>query len=389
MENVLVLDGSQRSALAIVRSLGSKGVNVVSADSHCHHLAACSKYAVASSHYFDPSVDIERFLESVLTLAQHHKADVIMPATDITTNSLVLLRDRLPASIKLGLPELPAYEQLTDKYQLLQVAAQLGLPVPRSVLIEPGRSLPEYEQGSGPVVIKPTRSKYLVGNRWLSSAVKIAPSITEVNTLIRRHDWLQTQPFMLQEFIEGHGQGIFALYNRGKPVCFFAHKRLREKPPSGGVSVLCESVEPDPRMVELSRQLLDGVGWHGVAMVEFKVALDGTPYLMEVNTRFWGSLQLAVDSGVDFPFMLYQIATGQQPSPPRHYRIGQRLRWLLGDVDSLYLYLRDAAYSNGDKLRRLGQFCTPGFGGSRQEIFRWDDPAPAWFELKQYLRDLR
>ena len=86
-----------------------------------------------------------------------------------------------------------------------------------------------------------------------------------------------------------------------RPVAFFAHKRLRERPPWGGVSVLSESAEPDPRLKALARQLLDDACWHGVAMVEFKVAPDGTPYLMEINTRFWGSLQLAIDAGVDFP----------------------------------------------------------------------------------------
>ena len=37
-------------------------------------------------------------------------------------------------------------------------------------------------------------------------------------------------------------------------------------------------------------------------MVEFKHdERDGVPKLMEINGRFWGSLQLAIDAGVDFP----------------------------------------------------------------------------------------
>lgn len=383
MENVLVLDGAQRSALAVVRSLGRHGVKLITADTQPNHLSGHSKYSSIATHYADPFADIDRFLQSLTELIQRYNITVVIPATDVTTNSLVLLRDRLPAHVKIGLPELTAYEQLTDKHALLVIAEKLGIPVPRSSLLQPGETLPAIK--SFPVVVKPTRSKYLDGSCWSSSAVQIAHDQGELETIAQH----QKHPFMLQAFIEGHGQGIFAIYEHGKPVCFFAHKRLREKPPSGGVSVLCESVEPDPHMVELSRQLLDHVGWHGVAMVEFKVALDGTPYLMEINTRFWGSLQLAVDSGVDFPFMLYQMATGQRSTPPRQYRLGQRLRWFLGDVDSLYLYLRDAAYSNSDKLQRLVQFCTPAFSGTRHEIFRWDDPGPAGFELKQYLRNLR
>jgi predicted ATP-grasp superfamily ATP-dependent carboligase len=138
-----------------------------------------------------------------------------------------------------------------------------------------------------------------------------------------------------------------------------------------------------------ARSLLDHIGWHGVAMVEFKVAKDGTPYLMEINTRFWGSLQLAVDSGVDFPWLLYQLACGEQPDPVRSYKKGRRLRWLLGDLDSLYLTLRDREqYTVADKLRAVMQFMTPSPFRTRHEVNRWSDPRPGWRELIDYTRDL-
>ncbi len=55
-------------------------------------------------------------------------------------------------------------------------------------------------------------------------------------------------------------------------------------------------------------------------MVEFKAdARTGTPYLMEINGRFWGSLQLAIDAGVDFPAILVAAALGA-PIPPRSPR---------------------------------------------------------------------
>ena len=68
-------------------------------------------------------------------------------------------------------------------------------------------------------------------------------------------------------------------------------------------------------MIEASEKILGHVAWEGVAMVEFLVADDGTPYLMEVNTRFWGSLQLSIDAGVDFPYLLYQVFAGRRFLP--------------------------------------------------------------------------
>lgn len=123
-------------------------------------------------------------------------------------------------------------------------------------------------------------------------------------------------------------------------------------------------------------------------MVEFRVSADGTAYLMEVNPRFWGSLQLAIDSGVDFPWWLYLASTGQTvPEVPWQHR---RVRWLLGDLDRLYLVLKSSSdtYSIGKKLVEILRFCKPGWR-TRHEVNRWQDLRPFWFELKQYLRALK
>jgi predicted ATP-grasp superfamily ATP-dependent carboligase len=86
--------------------------------------------------------------------------------------------------------------------------------------------------------------------------------------------------------------------NRGRLRAAFAHRRLREKPPSGGVSVLSESIALDPQVLEQAERILEALKWHGVAMVEFKRdARDGVAKL-GINGRFWGSLQLSVDAGV-------------------------------------------------------------------------------------------
>jgi predicted ATP-grasp superfamily ATP-dependent carboligase len=142
------------------------------------------------------------------------------------------------------------------------------------------------------------------------------------------------------------------MYGQEGPVAWFAHRRLREKPPAGGVSVLCESVPVDPVMRGYAEGLLSAAGWFGPAMVEFRVDPDGKPWLMEVNGRFWGSLQLAIDCGVDFPWLLYQLCRGDQVAAPEHYEVGRRLRWLLGDLDHLLLQLRGkgTADSFGEKL---------------------------------------
>ena len=130
----------------------------------------------------------------------------------------------------------------------------------------------------------------------------------------------------------------------------------------------------------------------GVAMVEFKVSAEGTPYLMEVNGRFWGSLQLAIDAGVDFPWLLYQMAIGENPGNVKPYITGIKCRWLLGDLVSLWKVLinsgpRPRPLPFG-KVESIVQFLNFNEKASRYEVNRWGDLKPFWLEVTQYAMDL-
>lgn len=276
--------------------------------------------------------------------------------------------------------------RLADKGKLMRLAAELGVQFPRTVFVDEPCSFDLASVREFPVVLKPRLSKIDLGNTWISTSVAVARNESELADFLHSRPEFRDHAFMLQEFVPGTGAGVFALYDNGREVATFAHKRLREKPPSGGVSVLSESAVPSPLALQMSRKLLGAVGWHGVAMVEMRVTPDGQPYLMEVNTRLWGSLQLAIDAGVDFPWLLYQVSTGQPVAESQPFTAGKRLRWWLGDLDSLYLYLRDLRIPLLAKLRRIAAFLTPDLGRTRHEVFRWNDPAPAWHELKVWIK---
>jgi predicted ATP-grasp superfamily ATP-dependent carboligase len=155
--------------------------------------------------------------------------------------------------------------------------------------------------------------------------------------------------------------------------------------------VLCESAPVDPVMRDYAERLLSTANWFGPAMVEFRVDPDGKPWLMEINGRFWGSLQLAIDCGVDFPWLLYRLCQGEQARGPGDYVVGRRLRWLLGDLDHLLLQLRGkgTAESFTDKLAAAGRFMNFFDSRSRLEVLRADDLGPFRHELAKWLRDLR
>ena len=386
---VLVLDANQRSALAITRSLGRRpGITVLTADTTPRALAGASRFSSGYRQYPCPAENPGAFIDWLAATVDREAITHLFPATEVSSYTCLKHRDRLGAC-KLPFADLETVQQLADKCRLMTLAEELGIPHPPSQRIENSQSVDPTQLGPYPLVLKPCFSQIWVNETWLGSSVHVAESPDDFRRLTQTRPYLRDHPFLVQGFIPGNGAGVFALYRNGQAVAFFAHRRLREKPPTGGVSTLSESAAPDPRLLDLARRLLDRAQWHGVAMVEFRVTPAGEPYLMEVNPRFWGSLQLAIDCGIDFPRLLFELSEGCTPAVPTHYPTGRRLRWLLGDLDSLYLYLRDRdQYRTREKLARILAFLRPGFGRTRHEVNRLGDLGPARFELMQYLRDL-
>ncbi len=388
MKRILVLDANQRSALAVTRSLGKRGVPVFTGDESSSALAGSSRFTQQYFEYPSPRRCPDQFIETLSQLVREHRIDILLPMTELTTTLLLMDASTFPATA-IPFPDIKTVDSLANKCNLMRMAEKLGIPTPHTWYADSPNSLPvELDELSYPLVLKPGKSWLLQQGEWERAAVRFARNSSEARDILNSEPAFKVHPFILQECVAGHGEGVFALYDQGKPLAFFAHRRLREKPPEGGVSVLSESIPVDPVLLSHARNLLDKVKWHGIAMVEFKVAADGTPYLMEINTRFWGSLQLAVDAGVDFPWLLYQLACGNPPDPVDNYKVGVRLRWMLGDLDNLYLSLRDKRYSFGRKLNAIRHFLTPSPFKTKHEVYRWSDPAPAWYELKQYLQDI-
>jgi predicted ATP-grasp superfamily ATP-dependent carboligase len=161
------------------------------------------------------------------------------------------------------------------------------------------------------------------------------------------------------------------------------------------VSVLRESIPIDEDLLNRSVALLRDFGWEGVAMVEYKLDVQtGIPYLMEINGRLWGSLQLALDAGVDFPVLLARAAMGERLPERSVYKVGVRSRWEWGDVDHLLATFRHSpralslspAARRHRRLRALGGFLSSIGKTSETEVFDLADPAPFLRETRDWFR---
>lgn len=391
---VLVTDGEQRSSLAVVRSLGRAGYRPFVCSSTSTSLAGASRHAREHARVPPPAEDPDAYVDAVIELVDGWGIDVLIPMTDASIITLVP-RCRNRSGLAVPMPDMETMERASDKSVASREAEQMGIPVPRREMVqEPTTDLRELlDSLDFPLVVKTSRSVPTARGGTRRFTVRHASDETELGEALSEFP-RSAYPLLVEEHISGSGLGVFLLRWDNEVIAEFAHRRLREKPPSGGVSVLRESITPDPDLLDRSKQLLDRFEWQGVAMIEYRVeAGTGTPYFMEINGRFWGSLQLAVDGGVDFPALLLEAVTDPETprSRPTGYESGVKCRWFWGDVDHLLLVLRHSdLYSSGERkrgrMRAIGDFIR-GFGPAvNDEVFRFEDPKPFAVESIQWLR---
>ncbi len=361
MRKVLVTDGRSRASLAIIRALGKKGIEVTVGEAFdCPSFH--SRYTSERLLYPPPDKQPDLFIEHMLKLVRNGDYDAIIPVRDDITLLLAKNREIFSQYVNIAVADYETVCIGRDKAQTIKVALDNNVPCPKTYFPEKPGDLIQLKDGLGyPLLIKPKESS---GSR----GIVVVNSFEE---LLNEYEKVQSRfgPAIVQEFIPyGGAYGVSMLFNRGDPRAIFAHKRLRQYPASGGPSTLRESIRY-PEIEEYATRLLKKLNWHGVAMVEFRVdSRTNEPKLMEINPRFWGSLQLSIHSGVNFPHLLYEMAMQGDVEPVFEYEVGKKVRWLLpGDI--LWFL------STPNKLKSLPEFLK--FRGMGYDILSLDDPLPA------------
>jgi len=329
MKRVLVTDGHWRKTLAVVRSLGRRGIHVTVGERTHLNTSFFSKYCNRCMVYPSPRRYADQFIQFLLEEVKRNHYDCLLPMEEETLLLLARYQSEISKYTYLLIPDLKKIEFVRDKRNLIQFAEKQGIPVPKTFYSPPSLTLPPWGGGEGEgFVIKPRISSGSFGISYLKRREDLIPLYQKVHA---------KYPYpLIQEWIPDGGGvfGLSALFDDVSNVkAAFVHKKLRMYPVQGGPSTLREGVH-HPQIMELGLSLLKSLNWRGVAMVEFKLdPRDGIPKLMEVNPRFWGSLELAIASGVDFPYLILRMAQGENFEPVLHYTVGRRSRWLLfGDV---------------------------------------------------------
>lgn len=345
MFSILITCGHELAALGAARSLGRAGHKVTVA------LPVGVRAAVEGSRYVTAAVpspnpwthqhDFRRFL-----LAEAPKHDALLPISEAAIFATAQVCQDLGTTLLLMPPDHNLHYSLS-KYHATAAAQAVGLPTPPTVFLsDPGGSGQPLQQREKlrslgyPLLIKhdnfqTSDGRYVKGNTTRCT--------TELQALALLAELAERgAQTIAQTTVPGHGVGVFLLRFNGKIALRFAHRRLHEVPHTGGVSSLRVSIH-DEQLLQGAERLLSHIGFEGVAMCEFRKPDTGPPRFLEINGRLWGSLALALHSGVDFPKAWLQLAQGATWPPQADYPDGVLCRNLFpGEALHLASVLRSA-----------------------------------------------
>jgi predicted ATP-grasp superfamily ATP-dependent carboligase len=328
---VLVTDAARASAVSIIRSLGRRGAHVVAADSDRRSPGFFSRFAAERLVYPKAAENPEAVVDALHRAAADRRLDLIVPVTDDVIVPLSEARERFRGVCELAIAPIDALATTRDKLATLELARSLGVPTPRTALVSTAAEACHEATSLGwPVVLKPQASRVYGADHATLETMNVTYADSAEMLAERMQRFEGRCPVLLQEYCTGEGHGVELLADRGRPLAAFQHHRLREVPTTGGASSYRESVALDPVLYAYSVRMLEALEWTGLAMVEFKTGPRG-PMLMEINGRVWGSLPLAIASGVDFPAALLDLYLGRNGNGHRGpanngYRVGTRAR---------------------------------------------------------------
>lgn len=371
--DVIVTQGWGRIAYNIVRSLGRKGLKVGLGVDNFLGMAVVSRYTAAVFRHPSFITQPMPFLAAVRDALQRYQARVYIPADQDVFAVAKYRRQFQDLEVCIPIARYEILRRLHKKDELMQVAESMGLPTPETLVPRNESDLVAFAREYGdPVVVKALSSAGARGVSYITQE-----TLSKFLNGAYPDKELVWGKFLVQRYVRGTGYGVSMLFNRGSLRAKFVHKRLREKFETGGISTLRMSVV-NPILEDHAEHLLSQVGFHGVAMVEFKYdERSGQKWLIDVNPRFWGSLGLAIQAGVDFPHLLYRMAEEGDVRPVLQYRQGVVMKWVLGDLFARAQQLRHA---------RLPQWKSTWFQTNGYDDFYLDDPLPFLAEVALSIR---
>jgi len=362
----LVVDGNSWPSRAVVRSLGRAGWRVLTEKGT---IASRSRHCAGEVELPDYRERASAWAAAVAEAIGRHGVDVVAPAEDASLELLYETRGLLQGARVLGGDERSA-SLATDKVRTLDAASASGFAIPEHhVPADVDEAVAAAREIGFPCAVKPRRSYGRRGDERPYARHTVVHSPEQVRSVVeRKYLACGFELPLVQAWTPGRSIGVAAVFREGRLLAWGAREAYRQWPIAGGVAVWRRTVPETTPGVREALELFRDLAFEGLGDVQYHIAEDGTPRLMELGARVYGWLPLTVFAGADLPRIAAESLFGEEPSVTIEARPGIEMRWIVGE------------------LQRLGEALHPNVslppGMSRADVFRqaW----PLWRPAMHY-----
>jgi predicted ATP-grasp superfamily ATP-dependent carboligase len=355
---ILVLNCFSRNALAVINSLDptyeligaseeKKGYRGLTPDRWFK-----SKRLEKVVRHRDPLDDPNGFCQDIITTCRENRIDAVIPTGTVASNTLSMVKTQLEkeADVNVLVEEYEKLIQVADKWGCYQICRRLGIPAPRTVLLDGENDQEgELDKFEFPVVIKPRNEYASKGLRFAEDRWALDRLRNEMVAEQEEKDLIQSQ-YIIQEAIRGELHDVTSCSRNGEVVSILSQQRMMTLYDFGGGGIVNKTTR-EIEIIEYARRLIRGTEWNGILELDFIRTDPGKFYLLECNPKIWGTTQLTVDAGLNVVQELVDLfVLKKQPIPEKPYEVGLLYKWIFPEC--LYHWMT-APRSLSDVLRRV------------------------------------
>jgi D-aspartate ligase len=365
------------TGLGIARSLGERGIRVIGLSAHRDAYGNVTRYAKVQM-----CPDSREHPEELLAFLRRLAATIperaiLFPTRDADVLFLNRFREELSQKFRLLLPGREALEACLNKWETYRRALAAGIPSARTWHAGSREELEGIlTEIRFPCVLKPVYAEdWREKNHWELVGRRKAIAVSSCEELMAEYVSISgtATPVLVQEVVPGGDQDLWiaacCLSRESKFLAGFTAQKLLQVPPGFGTGCMVRTADR-PDLLRRAAQLLEDLGFSGIAEVEFKRdASTGEDKLIEINPRPWDQHRLGAACGVDVIYAAYCDLAGIPLPAFGKQKTGQT--WIAEDVYPLVL-LRSLWKGDG----RFGELLRLARGERIYPISFIRDPLP-------------
>jgi predicted ATP-grasp superfamily ATP-dependent carboligase len=296
---------------------------------------------ISQYHQIPPaSTDPNAYINELVELCKNHNYDGLIPFGNYAYYAIVNFADHLKELVRFLVPSKKAFQIAHDKSKTIQFCKKIGIHVPYTYTdFERDDLATIAKEVKFPIVIKARSGTGVkMGLRYANTAQELFEKFDEITSFESKSLAESYRSPLIQEFIPGYIHDVCSVSFKGKVLNILTQVRQLMYPITGGVGAINYTTHNDD-LIKTSRMLLEALDWNGPTQIEYKYdPRDGKYKLIEINPKLWGTLDLSIKTGMNFPGMIRDIlldkkvAKNTYPTGVRyifHYSQASYARWQL------------------------------------------------------------